>query len=289
MDEKTVTISDISFQATDGFPLNGKLYLPDGAPADIIMIGGAVAVPQKVYRHIATYLASRGAAVFTYDYRGIGASPVEDLKTFDAPMQYWANRDFAASIDWMNGQFPDRKMKLLCHSFGGQALGLSDRNNHFSKAVMVAVLAGYWGNFDWPESWRIYFSMQVLSPAMARIYGYMPGKYSGFGEDMAWSTFSSWAEWCKKPDYFFDAVSVPETRHFANFSGDILSIRLTDDKWGTSKAIDRLVDRFSNANITKQVISPDSIGVKKIGHLGFFRPDHKDRLWAETADWLLSD
>ncbi len=282
-------VTDVPFRATDGFALNGKLFLPTGEPTHHVMIGGAVAVPQKVYRHIARYLASRGAAVFTYDYRSIGASPADDLKTLDAPIQYWATRDFAAAIDWMNGRFPGQDLKLLCHSFGGQALGLSDRSNRFSRVAMVAVLAGYWQNFNWPESWRIYLAMQVVAPLAARWYGYLPGSISGFGEDMAWSTFGKWMEWCKRPDYFFDDPAIPETRHFTDFTGDILSIRITDDKWGTRKAVDRLVDRFSNATITSQEITPASIGVRKIGHFGYFRPGFRDSIWSGTADWLLSD
>jgi predicted alpha/beta hydrolase len=282
-------VVDVPFQATDGFPLNGKLFLPKGEPTHHVMIGGAVAVPQKVYRHIARYLASRGAAVFTYDYRSIGASPAKDLKTLDAPIQYWATRDFAAAIDWMDDRFPGKSLKLVCHSFGGQALGLSDRNDRFSKAVMVAVLAGYWGNFDWPESWRIYLAMQIVAPLAARWHGYLPGNISGFGEDIAWSTFGKWVEWCKMPDYFFDDPTIPEIRHFRDFKGDILSIRLTDDKWGTRKAVARLVDRFPNATLTKREITPASIGVNKIGHFGFFRPDHRETLWADAADWLFAD
>lgn len=282
-------IVDIHFQATDGFPLHGKLFLPNGEPTHHVMIGGAVAVPQKVYRHIAAYLASRGAAVLTYDYRGIGVSQADDLKTLDAPIQYWATRDFAAAIDWMNDRFTDKKLKLLCHSFGGQALGLSDRNNRFSKVAMVAVLAGYWGNMDWPESWRLYVSMQVFAPLAALGYGYMPARITGFGEDMANSTFLKWAEWCKMPNYLFDDPTISDSLHFEEFAGDILSIRLTDDKWGTRKAVDRMVDHYSKATITKREITPASIGVNKIGHFGFFRPDFRETLWTDAADWLFAE
>ncbi len=289
MRDSVDNVIDVPFQATDGFPLNGKLFLPSGEPTHHVMIGGAVAVPQKVYRHIARYLASRGAAVFTYDYRSIGASPADDIKTLDAPIKYWATRDFAAAIDWMNDRFPGKRLKLVCHSFGGQALGLSDRNNQFSRAVMVAVLAGYWRNMDWPESWRLYIGMQIFAPLAARRYGYMPGKFSGFGEDMATSTFMSWAEWCKMPNYLFDDPALSESRHYDDFTGDILSIRLTDDKWGTRKAVDRLVDHYSKATVTKREITPASIGVAKIGHFGFFRPDHRETLWADAVDWLFAD
>jgi predicted alpha/beta hydrolase len=33
-------------------------------------------------------------------------------------------------------------------------------------------------------------------------------------------------------------------------------------------------------------IAPAEAGVSKIGHFGFFRPDHRDTLWREAAEWL---
>jgi len=39
-----------------------------------VVIHGATAVPQRFYRDWATHLAERGAAVLTYDHRGIGRS-----------------------------------------------------------------------------------------------------------------------------------------------------------------------------------------------------------------------
>jgi predicted alpha/beta hydrolase len=33
-------------------------------------------------------------------------------------------------------------------------------------------------------------------------------------------------------------------------------------------------------------ISPERLGARRIGHFGFFRPEHRDTLWREAADWL---
>jgi predicted alpha/beta hydrolase len=35
-------------------------------------------------------------------------------------------------------------------------------------------------------------------------------------------------------------------------------------------------------------IAPKHVGADKIGHLGFFRPENRDRLWKDAADWLLA-
>jgi predicted alpha/beta hydrolase len=33
-------------------------------------------------------------------------------------------------------------------------------------------------------------------------------------------------------------------------------------------------------------VSPANIGATRIGHLGFFRAEHRDTLWRGAAEWL---
>jgi predicted alpha/beta hydrolase len=33
-------------------------------------------------------------------------------------------------------------------------------------------------------------------------------------------------------------------------------------------------------------IAPADAGATRIGHLGFFRPEHRDTLWRGAAEWL---
>jgi predicted alpha/beta hydrolase len=34
-------------------------------------------------------------------------------------------------------------------------------------------------------------------------------------------------------------------------------------------------------------IRPDDAGAARIGHFGFFRPEHRDTLWRDAAKWLV--
>ena len=69
-----VFIDDITIPAVDGYLLGATLFLPRCAKRHAVLINSATAVPRKIYRHFAAYLAHRGCAVLTYDYRGIGGS-----------------------------------------------------------------------------------------------------------------------------------------------------------------------------------------------------------------------
>ncbi|RTM11506.1 MAG: alpha/beta hydrolase, partial [Bradyrhizobiaceae bacterium] len=97
-----VFIDEISFPASDGYGLTGTLFLPRGAKRHAVLINSATAVPRKIYRGFASYLAHRGCAVLTYDYRGIGDSRLpamvgynqpKSLVGFKASMSDWAALD----------------------------------------------------------------------------------------------------------------------------------------------------------------------------------------------------
>jgi predicted alpha/beta hydrolase len=53
-----VFTDDISFPAVDGYSLTGTLLLPRGAKRHAVLINSATAVPRKVYRGFASYLAN---------------------------------------------------------------------------------------------------------------------------------------------------------------------------------------------------------------------------------------
>ncbi len=93
-----VFIDDISFPATDGYLLGASLFLPRGAKRHAVLINSATAVPRRTYRGFAGYLARRGCAVLTYDYRGIGDSRQKSLVGYNQPKSLVG---FKASMsDW---------------------------------------------------------------------------------------------------------------------------------------------------------------------------------------------
>ena len=44
----------------------------------------------------------------------------------------------------------------------------------------------------------------------------------------------------------------------------------------------------SALGVPRRRASPQEVGVKSIGHLGFFKDTLRDTLWRETADWILA-
>ncbi len=66
-----VLVQDTTFPARDGYALACTVFAPQAAPRGTVLINSATAVPRKIYRAFATYLAEQGFAALSYDYRGI--------------------------------------------------------------------------------------------------------------------------------------------------------------------------------------------------------------------------
>ena len=66
-------------------------------------------------------------------------------------------------------------------------------------------------------------------------------------------------------------------------------VQVADDPWGTPAAVGHMAKHFS-ASVDRSIwrVTPTEVGVQKIGHFGFFRPDLRDRLWQQAATWLLA-
>src|SRR6516225_5524008 len=80
---------DITFPAADGYLLGATLFLPRvGTRHHAVLINSATAVPRKIYRGFAAYLARRGCAVLTYDYRGIGDSRQRAVSGYNPPQSH---------------------------------------------------------------------------------------------------------------------------------------------------------------------------------------------------------
>ncbi len=289
-----VFIDDITIPAEDGYALGASLFLPRGAKRHAVLINSATAVPRKIYRRFAGYLARRGSAVLTYDYRGIGdsrqralngATRPKSLAGFKASMSDWAALDITAAVRWMRERYHNLPLGYVGHSFGGQALGLLPNNAEVRRALFVAAQAGYWKLMDSPERYRVYALLNFAGAPVNRLFGYTPGWAVG-GEDLPKGVFEQWKRWVMSPRYLFDEPNFKALSNFINYTGALRSIHLADDPWATRPSVELLCAGFKATTPDIVTITPADAGVAEIGHLGFFRPEHRDTLWRGAAEWL---
>jgi predicted alpha/beta hydrolase len=288
-----VFIDNISIPATDGYLLGASLFLPRGAKRHAVLINSATAVPRKIYRGFAGYLAGRGCAVLTYDYRGVGDSrqkalvgynQPKSLVGFKASMSDWAALDVTGAVAWMRERYHALPLCFVGHSFGGQALGLLPNNNEVSRALLVAAQAAYWKLMASPERYRVYAMLKFVGAPLARLLGYAPA-WSGIAEDLPRDVFLQWVSWVMRKRYLFDDPELGGLKNFAQFHGAMRALVMSDDPWATRPSVELLCSGFTSITPEIVTITPAE-GVARIGHFGFFRSDHRDTLWRSAADWI---
>jgi len=289
-----VFIDDITFPAADGYLLGASLFLPRGAKRNAVLINSATAVPRKIYRGFAGYLARRGCAVLTYDYRGTGDSrqkaltgynQQKSLVGFKASMSDWAALDVTGAVTWMRERYKTLPLGYVGHSFGGQALGLLANNTEVSRALLIAAQAGYWKLMASPERFRVYALLNYVGSPLTKLLGYAPG-WSGLGQDLPKGVFEQWVRWVMSERYLFTDSNLPGLSNFANYKGAMRALCMSDDPWATRPAVELLCSGFTATAPEILSVTPVDAGVAKIGHLGFFRPEHRDTLWRGAAEWI---
>ncbi len=289
-----VYCDDITIPAADGYSLAATLVLPRGPKRHAVLINSATATPRKIYRGFAAYLAQRGCAVVTYDYRGIGDSRQKSvvgynrpksLAGFNASMADWAALDVTAAVSWMRERYRSLPLRYVGHSFGGQALGLIANNAEISRALFVAAQAGYWRLIAAPERYRVFALLNGVGIPLAHLFGYAPG-WSGLGEDLPKGVFLQWTKWVMSPRYLFDDPTLAGLKNFPNFKGALCALHFTDDPWATRPAVELLCSGYTGTQAEILSVTPAELGIAKIGHFGFFRPEHRETLWRGAAEWL---
>ncbi len=275
------SIEQITIETSDGFPLIGHLFHPGGAPRAVVTIAGGTGIPQRFYRPYAQYLASAGFLALTWDYRGMGESRG---RRADGGMTTWA-ADADQVLRWMRKRAADAPIVHVGHSFGGQVLGLMpSASKELASAVLIAAQSGFYGHWPMPSRLRMAAMWHGIVPGLVRVFGEVPSW--AMGEALPADVAREWAEWCRTPGYLTGVVP-RERQYFRALHAPILSYAFTDDDYAPGRSIEELLSWYANAPITRRVRSPQRLGVRGIGHLGFFRKQHVE-LWNETLDWIES-
>jgi predicted alpha/beta hydrolase len=120
---------------------------------------------------------------------------------------------------------------------------------------------------------------------LTHAFGYAPGRI-GLGLDLPKGVFLEWAKWVTSDRYFFDDHRLRALSNFPRYRGALRALSFSDDPWATEAAVEMLCAGFTSIRPDLHVINPAEARASKIGHFGFFRPEHRDTLWRGAAEWL---
>ncbi|WP_224248348.1 alpha/beta hydrolase family protein [Hyalangium gracile] len=277
----------LTIPATDGFRLAATLYSPDGEAArPVVLINPATGVKRTLYEKFARFLAGRGMHVLTYDYRGIGGSRTEPLRSLDATMVDWGARDLAGAVDWLVEQFPDCPLLAVGHSSGGQLLGMTDRIQHVSALLAVGAQSGYWRHWEGPRRYQLALLWYAAMPAATRLLGYFPAKRLGMGEDLPGGVAREWARWCRNPNYISDERGGPLRPYFHDFTGPLRAYSFSDDRFAPRAAVEALLGFYTRARKEHLHLAPADLDVDAIDHFRWLKESFRASLWEDMASWL---
>jgi predicted alpha/beta hydrolase len=276
---------DLTIPATDGYGLAATLYEPDISNERCILLNSAMAVKRGFYSKYAAYLAGQGFIVLTYDYRGIGGSRPASLRGFEAHLWEWGAKDCSGALAWLDAQYPAQKILAVGHSVGGQVIGLAPNNTRLSGWLGVAVQSAYWRLWPGVSKWRMFLLWHLALPVPTRLLGYFPG-WLGVGGDLPAGIALDWARGGRHRKYLLDLYGGGEHDHYAHYTAPVCDYSFSDDSYAPRAAVDELLTFYPNAPKTHKHVHPADVGLKTVGHFGFFRKAAEPTLWPESAAWL---
>lgn len=262
--------------------LTARYYEPAasaGPARGAVLIVPAMGVPQTFYACFAHWLSSRGFHTLTFDYRGSGESAQGPLADCEADVVTWAERDTQAALLALTERVPHLPVTWIGHSLGGQIVPFVPCRSRVSKIVTIAAGSGYWPHNTPALRRKVWLFWGVLVPVLTPLFGYFPGRRLGMVGDLPRGVVMQWRRWCLDPEYAAGAEGPSVRRAYAEVKTPISSISLTDDEMMSAASIRGLHRLYEAAHQTAVRIDPREIGLRRVGHFGFFRAEMQAPLW----------
>ena len=192
-DAHATRVESHSITTRDNTLLHANLYRPNIPNDKAVIIGGAMGIPQRFYRHYATYLAEQGFVVLTFDFRGIGDSKNGNLWGFQATLLDWGAEDMQAVCAWVMKQYPAHQVYLIAHSISGQLAGLMRHVGRLSGIMGVAAQNIHWRRWQWQAQMPLWLMWNMALPSVTHAVGFFPSEIFGLGERLPKGVALDWA------------------------------------------------------------------------------------------------
>jgi len=277
-------MSALAVAATDGHPLAAHRYDPVGEAQGSVVIAPAMAIKQNFYSAFAKWLATQGFVAWTFDYRGTGESLRGSMRGAPGSLEEWQGKDYDAMLQAAHALQPQRPLFALGHSFGGQCAPLLPSRRLLHGLVNIAVGSGAMRHNTPAIRRQAPLLWYLLVPVLCPLFGYFPGKRIGVIGDLPTGAVREWRRWCLDPDYILGAH--PGAREaYASAGFDVLGLSFPDDEL-LLEAGSKMLHAAYCRPVDYRVLAPASVGLERIGHSGFFRPQSQAALWPLVAGWL---
>jgi predicted alpha/beta hydrolase len=286
----------IRFAALDGFDLGGVIYSARGlaSPNAAVVLACGGGIPAVRYANFATYLAREGVAVLAFDYRGIGMSRPTKLRGFRATLEDWSEYDCAGAIAQLAARYGTGALVGIAHSIGAFLIGGAPNLAHLRRFVFIGAHTGYFGDYQRRFRWPMALLWHGVMPTLARTVGYFPGRRLRLGDDIPREVALQWARRRHANPRTVQAGSDDPSRWTAFFrrctsaTGPALVLGFKDDAFATAAGTNRFLKEFPHIQVSRLEIAPKDVGLRRIGHFGFFRRSSESSLWPLVLEYARS-
>ena len=181
---------------------------------------------------------------------------------------------------------PSLPLYVVGHSYAGHAFGVLPDPGKVAGFCVFGTGAGWHGWMSWRERIKVLMLWHIAGPLLALPKGYLPLSALGIGEDLPLDFYRQWKHWCRFPNYCFgDPAMQHLARDFERVRAPLLAVNATDDAWSPPRSRDALISAYRNAGRRTVDVDPSQIGLRNIGHMGYFKPDAMP-LWEFALEWL---
>jgi predicted alpha/beta hydrolase len=279
----------IEVQCADGVKLKGILLIP-AQPKAVVQFNCGTATKKEFYLAFLSYLAENGYVCCLWDYRGSGDSRPATLKGCEFAYRDYGLQDMPAVKTYLQARFPELPFLLFGHSAGGQQVGLMPDLKGIKGMVNFAVSTGYAPNMPTGYRLRSFYFFRIFTPLSILFTGYLKAKKFGYMEDLPKNVVREWRDWCAKKDYLFDSKFLGKTIPtgvYHDLPFPIHTFWTVDDEISNEKNTQNFWRNMRGRHpITFTRLEPAALGLKGIGHFGFFRKEMKDLLWVKALEQL---
>lgn len=279
------SVEPLTLVTRDGVNLEADHYKPQEAAKAAIFMTPAMGAAKHAYRHVAGLLADVGYAVVVLNPRGTGASGPVPSRAADFGVREYLHQDWPAAMAFIRESYPDKKVVLLGHSFGGQ-LNAAYAGLCPDEVDGIVNLCSVWLHFTQLGSLArqlgglIFYMTMRLS---AEIIGYAPGDKIGWGAKFSRQHIRDWSSWGIFGSYRYTGGDMAAA--LAKVSTPTLAISFSDDRvLGPVKACRRFCSAMPKAALTHWHLTPEEIGKTRVEHFGALK--RAETLWQRVDGWI---
>lgn len=275
----------ITIQTKNNVSIQGYWFTPEALDSKEIkgqiVIASAMGVTQTYYQPIAIWLTEHGYNVLTFDCSGMGESRTKHLKEYQCNILDWVIDEYSAALKFVLDNDASLRTYWIGHSLGGQIFPLVHNIEQVKKVITVSSGTGYWKHNAPALRNKAPLFWHLIVPISTRLFGFFPGKMLGIIGDLPKQVIFQWRRWCLHPEYCVGVETENVKAKFRQLKVPLVSIAFTDDEMLSLTNMRDLHVLFGNDNKELKEVSPEDVGEKRIGHLGFFREKYKQNLWAK--------